>query len=621
MPCSDLFGSWFLRVGVWLVFLLALVGNGIVIVVIVFSHTEVDVSRFLICNLACADFAMGIYLGSLAGVDASTLGMFRKYGVHWQNSPGCGAASFLAVFSSELSIYTLSVITLERLYAIKHALHLEKRLQLKQATFIMCIGWVFAAIIAIMPLLGVNNYSNYPVCLPLDISSNAAIVYARGILIMNGTAFVAIMVCYISIYCAIQGSHAWNCNDSRVARRMSLLVFTDFVCWAPIVFFGLTSSFNCKFISLYGTKILTVFFLPVNSCANPFLYTIFTKQFKKDCYRILRCFRFRDIPIRHPIPTPATATTGSDTQQTSSLRNSLSQIVFPSCCRNSTAEQQELHTPRLIKHSSSHRKYIYQSDLRTHCQRSCHCPASFVQNAPENDVLDTAGKFVPKQCSCSSHNTIPFWKQQQKFSKSEEDVSMRMLREEKPHMPLKRRHSITDDLLFHGRQGPTIILPDEKCSDSKHGPTTNKFNNHRYVLIDNGPPESTSSNITSSLAKFTIISVEVTQEYERQEPMKHSTPPANRPSNLRMDCNTSNKKSKTGSPTQPCSAHYTECSSPATISEYWSPTCTSGLTPGYLPGCCPQIMITEPSETSLSTGSNGSPPIHIDLDKLEESRV
>ena len=274
--------------GVWLVFLLALIGNGIVILVIIFSRTKIDVSRFLICNLACADFAMGIYLGFLAGVDATTLGVFRKYGVAWQLSKGCGAASFLAVFSSELSIYTLSVITLERFYAIKHALHLEKRLKLKHAMAIMCFGWVFALVVASMPLFGVNKYYRYAVCLPFDKSSTGAFAYVGGLMLMNGFAFLIIMACYINIYCAIQGSHAWNCNDSRVARRMSLLVFTDFACWAPIAFFGLTSAFDLHLISMYGAKVLTVFVLPVNSCANPFLYTILTKQFKKDCRVIIQ---------------------------------------------------------------------------------------------------------------------------------------------------------------------------------------------------------------------------------------------------------------------------------------------------------------------------------------------
>ena len=74
MPCDDLMGWWWLRYGVWVVFLLALIGNGIVLFVSFASKTKMDVTRFLICNLACADFFMAIYLGFLAVVDASTLG-------------------------------------------------------------------------------------------------------------------------------------------------------------------------------------------------------------------------------------------------------------------------------------------------------------------------------------------------------------------------------------------------------------------------------------------------------------------------------------------------------------------------------------------------------------------
>lgn len=73
-PCDDLFGWWSLRCGVWIVFMLAVIGNGMVLVVSIFNTSKLDVTRFLICNLALSDLCMGIYLGVLAIVDASTLG-------------------------------------------------------------------------------------------------------------------------------------------------------------------------------------------------------------------------------------------------------------------------------------------------------------------------------------------------------------------------------------------------------------------------------------------------------------------------------------------------------------------------------------------------------------------
>ena len=63
LPCQDLFDWWTLRCGVWVVFLLAMLGNGTVVIVHCSSRSKMDVQRFLVCNLAAADFCMGAYLG------------------------------------------------------------------------------------------------------------------------------------------------------------------------------------------------------------------------------------------------------------------------------------------------------------------------------------------------------------------------------------------------------------------------------------------------------------------------------------------------------------------------------------------------------------------------------
>lgn len=291
LPCADLFDWWTLRCGVWIVFLLALLGNGTVVFVLVFSRSKMDVPRFLVCNLAAADFFMGIYLGILAIVDASTLGEFRMYAIPWQMSVICQISGFLAVLSSELSVYTLAVITLERNYAITHAIHLNKRLSLKQATYIMAFGWTFALIMATLPLLGVSDYRKFAVCLPFETTTGlASLSYVIGLMFINGCAFLTLMGCYLKMYWAIRGSQAWNTNDSRIAKRMALLVFTDFLCWSPIAFFSITAIFGLQLVSLEQAKIFTVFVLPLNSCCNPFLYAIMTKQFKRDCVMLCKSF-------------------------------------------------------------------------------------------------------------------------------------------------------------------------------------------------------------------------------------------------------------------------------------------------------------------------------------------
>lgn len=97
---------------------------------------------------------------------------------------------------------------------------------------------------------------------------------------------------YVSI---ILGPQSCNSKDFRVAKRMALLVFTDFLCWAPIIFFSVTAALGKDLIGLNIAKVLTIFVLPLNSCANPFLYAIFTKQFKKDCVKL--CKRIEESSI------------------------------------------------------------------------------------------------------------------------------------------------------------------------------------------------------------------------------------------------------------------------------------------------------------------------------------
>lgn len=227
-------------------------------------------------------------LGLLAVVDASTLGEFRMYAIPWQTSAGCQLAGFLGVLSSELSVYTLAVITLERNYAITHAMHLNKRLSLKHAGYIMTAGWGFALSMASLPLVGVSDYRKFAICLPFETNGNAALAYVIFLMLINGVAFLILMGCYLKMYCAIRGSQAWNSNDSRIAKRMALLVFTDFLCWSPIAFFSLTATFGLQLVSLEQAKVFAVFVLPLNSCCNPFLYAILTKQFKKDCVLICK---------------------------------------------------------------------------------------------------------------------------------------------------------------------------------------------------------------------------------------------------------------------------------------------------------------------------------------------
>jgi hypothetical protein len=76
-----------------------------------------------------------------------------------------------------------------------------------------------------------------------------------------------------------------------VAKKMALLVFTNFACWAPIAFFALTAIAGYPLIDVTKSKILLVFFYPLNSCANPYLYAILTTQYRRDLFILLSKYK------------------------------------------------------------------------------------------------------------------------------------------------------------------------------------------------------------------------------------------------------------------------------------------------------------------------------------------
>ncbi|KAG0700873.1 Lutropin-choriogonadotropic hormone receptor [Chionoecetes opilio] len=327
-PCEDIMGNLALRVAVWVVVVTAVVGNLAVMIVLISSKfkrstlrnieqkiaarnrssrpvptatyvpsckpfSRMTVSKFLMVNLALADLCMGLYLLIIAAMDLHTIGVYFNYAIDWQNGPGCKVAGFLTVFASELSIFTLTVITSERWYAITYAIHLNKRLKLSMAVKIMVGGWTYSIAMAILPLVGVSSYSKTSICLPMETGDGLSLAYLVSLLLVNGLAFFVITACYISMYFSISRHDATTeHSDLTVAKRMALLVFTDFACWAPIAFFGLTAVAGLPLINVTRAKILLVFFYPLNSCANPYLYAILTKQYRRDLFILLARYGF-----------------------------------------------------------------------------------------------------------------------------------------------------------------------------------------------------------------------------------------------------------------------------------------------------------------------------------------
>ncbi|XP_006839506.1 PREDICTED: follicle-stimulating hormone receptor isoform X2 [Chrysochloris asiatica] len=290
-PCEDIMGYTILRVLIWFISILAITGNIIVLVILTTSQYKLTVPRFLMCNLAFADLCIGIYLLLIASVDIHTKSQYHNYAIDWQTGAGCDAAGFFTVFASELSVYTLTAITLERWHTITHAMQLECKVQLRHAASVMLVGWLFAFTVALMPIFGISSYMKVSICLPMDIDRPLSQLYVMSLLVLNVLAFVIICGCYTHIYLTVRNPNIISsASDTRIAKRMAMLIFTDFLCMAPISFFAISASLKVPLITVSKSKILLVLFYPINSCANPFLYAIFTKTFRRDFFILMSKF-------------------------------------------------------------------------------------------------------------------------------------------------------------------------------------------------------------------------------------------------------------------------------------------------------------------------------------------
>ncbi|KAK6489268.1 lutropin-choriogonadotropic hormone receptor-like [Huso huso] len=290
-PCEDILGYDFLRILIWIINVFAIVGNFAVLLVLLTSRYKLTVPRFLMCNLAFADFCMGVYLLLIASIDCRSKGQYYNHAIEWQTGAGCGAAGFLTVFASELSVYTLTMITLERWYTITYAMQLDRKLRFRHAAIIMIGGWLFSLVMAFMPIWGVSSYKKVSMCLPMDIENAPAQGYVIFILMLNVIAFIIICTCYIKIYLTVRNPEfAAKNSDTKIAKRMAVLIFTDFLCMAPITFFAISAAFKVPLITVTNSKILLVLFYPINSCSNPFLYAIFTKAFRRDFFVLMSRF-------------------------------------------------------------------------------------------------------------------------------------------------------------------------------------------------------------------------------------------------------------------------------------------------------------------------------------------
>ncbi|CAG2168232.1 unnamed protein product [Oppiella nova] len=299
-----------LRVSVWIVALVACGGNLFVLIGRMMMHEMNEVHSFFIKNLALADLLMSLYLFIIAYHDnlfrgeyirheerwrgswECNLGEYIRHEERWRGSWECNLCGLLSTISSEASVFTLTIITIDRYLSVLYPFSLKRRTK-TFAMLSMGAVWIVAILLAILPLLdsqifGDEFYGSNGVCLALQIHDPYSKGWEYSLFLfcgINSVAFAFITYAYISMSSTITSSAVGlrttqQKQDRNIAKRCGFIVATDCLCWMPIVVIKVLALAGVPINdSLYA--VIAIFLLPVNSDYTINIYKSHEKTYDK----------------------------------------------------------------------------------------------------------------------------------------------------------------------------------------------------------------------------------------------------------------------------------------------------------------------------------------------------
>ncbi|KAL2076633.1 hypothetical protein ACEWY4_027770 [Coilia grayii] len=336
-PCEHLLGSWMIRLTVWFICVVALLFNGLVLVVTFSRRGDVSIpssssssssapplssARLLVGLLALANLLTGVYATALVGMDAWAWGAFARVGVWWESSGACAGLGALAVFSAEWAVLLLVLAAVERSVAVRGLLGKEAgtgagggachrgnhgggsgaalRRRFVWAAALLALLAAVAGLLTLLPGNGVSedgvsssSSSASPLCLPfLGASSDRGEGRWLGVTValtlLNALAYLLTAGVYTQLYCGLGRAQLVDPEQAAAVRHVAWLIFTNCIFFCPVAAFSFS-----PLLAAAGTaagpdiaKSVLLIFFPLPACLNPALYAFFSPAFREDWLRL-----------------------------------------------------------------------------------------------------------------------------------------------------------------------------------------------------------------------------------------------------------------------------------------------------------------------------------------------
>uniref|UniRef100_A0A8C2GYC3 Pyroglutamylated RFamide peptide receptor 4 n=1 Tax=Cyprinus carpio TaxID=7962 RepID=A0A8C2GYC3_CYPCA len=282
-----------------LIFGLAVVGNGAVLVLLCRRKALQSPSTFFICSLALSDLLI-----SIVCVPATLL---QHFFTNWLAGDFlCKLIPFLQVTAIGTSMLTMTCIAVERFQGILYPLHVRNSYFLCHAFKMLVAVWLVALAIA-APMWFVQKVEvkydflfdvHHTCCLEVWPSQRQRRAYTTCLSILVFLApLVTMAILYWKIMRELWGKHKVHDvmfqmlpgseinkitrRKKRAVRMMATVVMLFVACWAPFHLVSLLLD--------YGTKPLVVVQILgfSNSVCNPLVYAALNTTFKRDLLALL----------------------------------------------------------------------------------------------------------------------------------------------------------------------------------------------------------------------------------------------------------------------------------------------------------------------------------------------
>ncbi|XP_059831981.1 leucine-rich repeat-containing G-protein coupled receptor 4 isoform X2 [Hypanus sabinus] len=281
-PCQHLLGSWMIRLTVWFIFLVALIFNILVVITTFASCAPLSSAKLFVGLIAAANLLMGVYTGILTILDSVSWGKFSQFGAWWETGCGCKVAGFLAMFSSEASIFFLTLASFERTMTARDLIKKGKSHRLIHFQVAATFAVLLAAIIACLPWFHIGEFSASPLCLPFPTGESPSLGYTVTLVLLNSVAFLIMAIVYTKLYCNLEKEDLAENSQTSMIKHVAWLIFTNCIFFCPVAFFSFAPLISAISISPEIMKSVTLIFFPLPACLNPVLYVFFNPRFKQD---------------------------------------------------------------------------------------------------------------------------------------------------------------------------------------------------------------------------------------------------------------------------------------------------------------------------------------------------